>query len=170
MANLIYRNREATLFFLPAAAAQAETAILEVDALSAGAGIGSGNHDLGEGAIARIYEWVAFAQFDATPAVGEAVDIYLKTSGNSASATIKPLNDDGYAVAVSAADKLNNLHFIGSIVIDEAAANIETVARGTILIDARAVSVVWFNNTAAATTSDVDENGFYLSPAPDEIQ
>ena len=170
MANLIYRNRKTTLFFVPAAARQAEVAIFEADGLGSGAGIGSANHDLGEGAISWIYEWVAFCQFATTPVLGETVDIYLKTSGNSASATIKPLNDDGYEVAVSAIDKLKNLHFIGSIVVDQAAANIEMVARGEVRITGRAVSVVWWNATADALTTDVDENGFYLSPAPDEIQ
>ena len=170
MANLVYRNRETTLFFVPAAAAQAEDAIFEADGLASGAGIGSANHDLGEGAISRIYEWVAFCQFATAPVVDETIDIYLKTSGNSASATIKPLNDDGYAVAVSSEDKLKNLHFIGSIVVDQASANIEMVARGPVRIDARAVSVVWWNASADALTTDVDENGFWLSPAPDEIQ
>ena len=168
MANLIYRNRESTILFLPAS--QAETVIFECDGLAAGAGIGSANHDLGEGAIARIYEWVAFAQLDATPVLDETIDVYLKTSGNSASATIRPLNDDGYAVALSSPNKLKNLHFIGAIVCDEAAANIEFVARGRILIDARAVSVVWDNNMTPATTTDEAESGFYLSPVPDEIQ
>ena len=167
MANLIYRNREATIFFLPVT--QAETVIFECDGLAAGAGIGSANHDLGEGAIARIYEWVAFAQLQATPVLGETIDVYLKTSGNSASATIRPLNDEGYAVA-QAGDKLRNLHFIGAITCDEAAADVEFVARGTILIDARAISVVWDNNMTSATTTDEAESGFYLSPVPDEIQ
>lgn len=171
MANLIYRNRETTLFFVPAAAAQAETQIFELDSLGAGAGVQSAIHDLGEGAISRIYEWRAFVQFATTPVLNEAVDFYIKTAGNSAGSTGHPDNDDGTtSSALSAEDKLKNLHYIGSIVVDEAVINIEMVASGTIHIDARAFQVVAFNNTADALTTDVDENGFWLSPAPNEIQ
>ncbi len=171
MANLVYKNRETTLFFVPAAAAQAETQIFELDSLGAGAGVQSAIHDLGETAVSRIYEWRAFIQFATTPVLGEIVRFYIKTAGNSASSTGHPDNDDGTtSSAVSAIDKLNNLHFIGSITVDEAAANIEMVASGTIEIDARAFQVVAWNATADALTTDVDENGFWLSPVPDEIQ
>lgn len=171
MANLIFRNRETTLFFVPAAAAQAETQIFELDSLGSGAGVQSAIHDLGEAAISRIYEWRAFIQFATVPVLGETVDFYIKTAGNSASSTGHPDNDDGTtSSAVSAEDKLKNLHFIGPIVVDEAAANIEMVASGTIRISARAFQVVAFNSTADGLTTDVDENGFWLSPVPDEIQ
>ena len=171
MANLLYRNRETTLFFVPAAAAQAETRIFELDSLGAGAGIQSAIHDLGEGAIARIYEWRAFVQFATTPVLGETIDFFIKTAGNSASSTGHPDNDDGTtAGAVSAIDKLKNLHWIGSIKVDEAVADIEMVASGTIEISARAFQVVAWNAAVDALTTDVDENGFWLSPVPDEVQ
>ncbi len=171
MANLVYRNRETTLWFVPAAATQAETAIFEVDGIAAAAGRQSAQHDLGEGALSRIYTWRAFVQFATAPVVGEAVRIYLKTAGNSVSATAHPDNDDGTGdAAVSAEDKLNNLHFIGSIIVDEAVADIEMVASGTVEISARAIQVVFWNATADAFTTDENENGFSLSPAPDEVQ
>ena len=171
MANLIYRNREATLFFVPAAAAQAETRIFELDSLGAAAGIQSAIHDLGEGAIAQTYEWRAFTQFATTPVLGETVDFYLKTAGNSASSTGHPDNDDGTtASAVSAVDKLKNLKYLGSIVVDEAVADIEMVASGTVTVTARAFQIVAWNAAADALTTDVDENGFWLSPAPLEVQ
>ncbi len=171
MPNLILRNRETTLFFVPAAAAQAETQIFEVDALAAGAGVQSAIHDLGEAAVSRIYEWRAFVQFATTPVLSETVDVYLKTAGSSLASTTHPDNDDGTgAIVLSAEDKLKNLHYLGSIVVDEAAANIEMVASGTVEISARAFMVVFFNSTADALTTDVDENGFFLSPVPDEVQ
>lgn len=171
MANLIYRNRETTLFFVPAGATQAETKIFELDSLGAGAGIQSAIHDLGEGAISNVYEWRAFVQFATTPVLDEMVEFYIKTAGNSASATGHPDNDDGTAAgAVSAIDKLNNLHFIGAIVVDQTTADIEMVASGTIVIDARAFQVVAWNATVDALTTDEDENGFWLSPAPLEVQ
>ena len=171
MANLVYRNRETTLWFVPAAATQAEDAAFEVHNLASGAGRQSAQHDLGEGAIAGWYEWRAFVQFATTPVLGERVDIYLKTAGSSASATAHPDNDDGTSEgAVSASDKLKNLHYLGSILVDEATADIEMVASGFVFIAARAIQVVFWNSTADALTNDDDENGFMLSPVPDEVQ
>ena len=171
MANLNYKNRETTLFFVPAAAAQAETRIFELDSLGSGAGIQSAIHDLGEAAVALEYEWRAFVQFATTPVLNEVVNFYIKTAGNSASSTGHPDNDDGTgAGAVSAIDKLNNLYFIGAIGVDEAVADIEMVASGTIRIYARAFQVVAWNASADALTTDVDENGFWMSPVPMEIQ
>ena len=171
MPNLINRNRETTKWFVPAAAAQAEDAIFEVDGLAAGTGHQSGQIDLGEAAVATIYQWAAFVQFATTPILGEVVDIYLKFAGNSGSATAHPDNDDGTTDgAVSAIDKLENLHHIGSIKVDEAAADIEMVRSGTVEIRARSVQVIFWNRAADALTTDVDENGFSFSPASDEIQ
>jgi hypothetical protein len=171
VANLIYRNRETTIWFVPATASQAEDAAFEVHNLASSAGRQSAQYDIGEGAVSAIYEWRAFVQFATTPVLGEQVDIYLKTAGSSAAATTHPDNDDGTSEgAVSASDKLNNLHWIGSIIVDEAAADIEMVASGTVEIRARAIQVVFWNATADALTNDVDENGFMLSPVPDEVQ
>ena len=171
MANLVYRNRETTLWFVPATASQAEDYAFEMYNIAAGAGRQSAQCDLGEGAVAAIYEWRGFVQFATTPVLGETVDFYLKTAGSSSSATAHPDNDDGTSEgAVSAEDKLKNLHYLGSIVVDEAAANVEMVASGTVYITARAFNVVMWNGTADALTNDVDENGFMLSPVPDELQ
>jgi hypothetical protein len=171
MANLVYRNRETTLWFVPATAAQAEDAAFEVHNLATSAGRQSAQHDLGEGAIAGWYEWRAFVQFATAPVVGEQVDIYLKTAGSSAAATTHPDNDDGTTEgAVSASDKLKNLKWLGCILVDEAVANIEMVASGFVYIAARALQVVFWNSTADGLTNDVDENGFMLSPVPDEVQ
>ena len=71
---------------------------------------------------------------------------------------------------MSSSDKLRNLHLIGSIIVDEAAENVEMVASGTIEIAARAFNVVFWNGSADALTNDVDENGFMLSPVPYEVQ
>lgn len=172
MPNLVYVNPEATIWFVPAAAAQAEDAIFEVDGLGSGAGQQSAQYDFGVDARSRRFEWRAFVQFATAPQVGETVDIYLKTAGSSDSATAHPDNDDGTGdSAVSDSDKLSNLQYLGSVVVDEAVANVEMVASGHVEINARAVQVVWFNRVVGdALTSDVDENGFMLTPVPDEIQ
>jgi hypothetical protein len=175
MANLIYRNRETTKWFVPASASQAEDAAFEVHNLAAGAGRQSAQIDLGESAVSRLYEWRAFVQFADTPVLGEVVGIYLKTAGSGSSATAHPDNDDGTTegamTAVSGTvDKRLNLHLLGTIVVDEQVANTEMVASGIVEIGARAIQVVFHNATADALTNDVDENGFMLSPVPDEVQ
>lgn len=171
MANLIYQNSETTIWFVPAAAAQAEDYAFEMHNIASAAGRQSAHWDRGTGAIPAIYYWKAFVQFATAPVLGETVDFYLKTSGTSASATAHPDNDDGTGEgAVSSINKLNNLDYLGSIVVDEAAQDIEMCASGTVYITARGINIVMWNRTADALTNDVDENGFYLTPVPDEIQ
>ena len=109
---LIYQNPETTLFFVPAAAAQAEDYAFEMHNIAAGAGRQSAHWDRGVAAMPAIYAWRAFVQFATQPVFDEEVKFYLKTSGNSASATIHPDNDDGTgSLAVSAEAKLKNLHY-----------------------------------------------------------
>ena len=171
MANLIYQNPEATIWFVPAAAAQAEDVAFEVHNLASGAGRQSAQYDRGVGATSAWFEFLGFVQFATAPVLTETVDIYLKYSGTSASATAHPTNDDGTGEsAVSAEDKLNNLQWIGSILVDEVIADIEMVVRGTVFIPARAFQVIFWNASADGLTNDVDENGFALTPIPDEIQ
>lgn len=171
MANLIYQNRETTLFFVPAAAAQAETKIFELDSLAAGTGIQAAIHDLGEGARAGWYEWRAFVQFATIPVLDENVAFAIKTAGSSLATTTHPDNDDGTtAGAISSVEKFESLHQIGSIVVNEAAADVEMVASGLLWIASRSIQIAAWNYSADALTTDVDENGFFLSPLAWEIQ
>jgi len=171
MANLVYQNPEMTIWFVPTGSSQAEDVPFECYNLAAGAGWQSDQYDRGVAATPALYEWCAFVQFATTPVVGETVDIYLKEAGTSAAATAHPTNDDGITnSAVSADDKLNNLRWIGSIRVDEAAADVEMAARGPVYLTARAFQVVFENSTVDATTNDVNENGFFMTPIPDEIQ
>ena len=171
MANLIYQNSEATIWFVPAAAAQAEDYAFEMHNIAANNGRQSAHWDRGVDAVPALYAWRAFVQFATNPVIPETVDFYLKTSGSDASATIHPDNDDGTGdIIVSVEAKLNNCHYLGSIVVDEALADREMVASGTVYITARGINIAMWNSTADALTNDVDENGFYLTPVPDEIQ
>lgn len=152
--------------FIPAAATLAESAIFEIDGLGSGAGRQSAQFDFGTARHTNIFDWRAFAQFATAPVLGERIDIYLKTSDGT-----REDNDDGTGdLAVSAEDKLNNLHLIGSIIVDEAVADTEMVASGTVEIRSRYVQVVVWNASADALTTDVDENGVYLTPATVEIE
>ena len=172
MANLIYQNSEATIWFVPAGATQAETVVFEIDGLGADAGHQSAHWDRTVAAIPEVYHWRAFVQFATDPVEGDVVEVYLKTSGDSVSATAHPDNDDGTGdLGVSEISKLKNLHFLGSIVVDEGtAANTEMVASGFVRIAARGINVVFWNNVADALTTDENESGFSLTPVPLEIQ
>lgn len=171
MANLVYQNSATTVWFVPAAAAQAEDYAFEIHNIASAAGRQSAAWDRGVAAVPALYEWCAFVQFATAPVLGERVDFYLKPMGSDASATAHPANDDGTtSAAVSAIAKLNNLQWFGSIVVDEAVADIEMVARGVVYLTARGYNIVMWNASADALTNDVDENGFYMTPIPDEIQ
>ena len=83
-------------------------------------------------------------------------------------------NDDGDGsdIAVSAEDKLKNLWYLGSIIVDEAAADVKMQASGMIEIGAEKVAPVFWNATADnldddASTTDLK---FSLIPIPFEIQ
>ena len=166
MTNLIYQSDGTALWFVPAAAAQAEDAAFEMHNIATTVGRQSAQQDLGSGARASFYHWRAWVQFATTPVVGEIVRFYVKTSDGN-----YPDNDDGTTEgALSAEDKLRNLHYIGAIQVDEAAADVEMVASGMIEIRARYINIVMYNATVDSLTNDVDENGFVLIPVPDQIQ
>lgn len=166
MANKLYQHDETALWFVPAAAIQAEDAAFEIHNLASGAGRQSAQHDLGASARAQVFAWRAFVQFATTPVVGERVEFFLKTSDGT-----HPDNDDGTSEgAISALDKTRNLKVLGSILVDEAAANVEMVASGVVTINARYFQVGAWVTAADALTNDVDENGLVLTPVPLELQ
>lgn len=122
-------------------------------------------HDFGTAARSRFFAWRAWIKPGGTRVVGQQVHIYLVTSDGTS-----PDNDDGTGdIAVSAADKLRNLHHIGTIVIDENAA-VAMVASGEVAITARYAAPVFYNQTANTLSSTAGDFGFSLIPIPDEVQ
>lgn len=170
MANLVSVNPEATIWFVPAAATQAEDVVFEIAGLASGSAYMSDQHDFGTGAHSRLYEWRAFVQHATDPVLGDVVDIYLKTAGSSASATAHPDSDEGTTDGAYATNKLVNLHYLGAIIVDETTAFVEMVASGTVEISARAVQVVFHNASADGFGTSDNLTGFMLTPVPDEIQ
>lgn len=138
--------------------------------LASGAGRQGATKDFGVTVRPHRFLWVAFVQFDTAtaPVVGEAVDIYLKTSDGT-----NFDNDDGEGdIVVSAEDKLKNLHFLGSIVVDEAAADVHMQKSGFITIVATEVAPVFWNATADNLDDDAapTNSGFKLIEVPLEVQ
>lgn len=135
-------------------------ATLTLTSLASDAGRQSAEYDRGASDLDMLYEWRAFVKFSTAPVVGETVDIYLKTSDGT-----HDDNDDGASdAALSAEDKLKNLHFMGSIVVDEASATPEFSASGTVSIMARYIQIVVENSTADALSSTAADHGVILTP------
>lgn len=161
MANLIYMNEETALEWSSTA-----TNTLTLTSLATDAGRQGQLHDFGVAARSRLFAYRAWVKFNTAPVVGDRVDLYIKTSDGT-----HPDNDDGTGdAAVSAEDKLRNLHPIGSIIVDEASITPEMVRSGTIEISARHAAPVFFNKAADILGATATEHGFTLTPVPDEIQ
>lgn len=162
MANLIYVNEETAITWRNSGGSN----VLTLTSIAAGAGRQGALDDLGVAARSRRYAWRAYVKFATTPVVDEYVGIFLKTSDGT-----NPDNDDGTGdAAVSAEDKLKNLQFIGSILVDEASTTPTFVASGAVDIEHRHVAPVFWNYTADALSSTAADHGFDLTPVPSEVQ
>ncbi len=169
MANLIQQNQGTVINWADSGGDLAIT----LKGLASGTGRQGAEKDFGVAAVETRFMWLAQVQFDTAtaPVVGETIDIYLKTSPDG----VNYDNDDGDGtdIAVSAEDKLKNLWFLGSIVVDEAAADVKMQASGgPIEIGAEKVQPVFWNASADnldddASTTDLK---FTLVPVPMEVQ
>ena len=164
MANKILAVRETTLKF--ADSAQTPTKNLTLSALAAGAGRISAKHDFGSAAKSRLYEWRATMQWGTAPVVGESIDIYLSTSDGT-----NPDGEEGTAdAALSAEDKLKNMHYIGSIIADVSTNNIDYTGSGFFNLNSQHASIVVFNNSIDALRTDTSVHAVLITPVPDEVQ
>lgn len=133
------------------------------ESIAAAAGQQSALHDQGVDGTARpaFWRYRFYTQCQATPAVGKAIALYLKTSDGT-----HLDNDDGVGdLAVSSINKLLNLWPLAPAIVDEAAANIEFVSKGSVLILPRYFGVVLWNPSGNATiTTDVSETKAVFTP------
>lgn len=146
------------------------TETLTLTSVAAGAGRQGARHDFGVITTARAYlfDWWFFMKFATQPVVGEQIDIYWK--GYHQGGT-HAMNDDGNTdAALSAEDKLRNLMYLGSLIVDEATATPTTVEFATgnqgdpIWIPHRyGMPVIW-NATADAFSATAADHGFILTP------
>ena len=161
MANLIFLNEAAAIIWRNTGGSE----LFTPTTLGSGAGRQGALHDFTVAARSPEFAWRAFMKPGGTRVVGETVDVYLKTSDGS-----HPDNDDGTGdIAVSAEDKLKNLHYLGSIIIDENAA-VEMVASGVLFLGARFGGPVFWNASANALSGTAGDFGFDMVPIPLEVQ
>ncbi len=139
------------------------------ESVSNNAGRQSAQYDLGAGSRTPFYKLRFFTQCQATPVVENTIDVFLKTSNN---ATLHLDNDDGTGdIAVSAKNKLLNLDYVGSAIVDEAAANVEFVLSvEEYVITARYIHAVMWNASGATSTSDASETKLELTPLTYQVQ
>lgn len=126
--------------------------------------------DLGAMTTARAYRFGlrTYTQFEPTPTIDEILAFHAKTSDGT-----HPDNDDGTGdAAVSALDKLNNLAQIASIVVDQAAADIEMVKAVMLELWDRYFGLAMWNTSGAATRNDTPfgHTKAILTPIPPELQ
>jgi len=142
------------------------TVLFTPTSLAAGAGHQSAQHDFGASARVFMFDARAYCKFTTTPIVGEVIDVYLKTSDGT-----HIDNDDGTTdAAVSAEEKLRNLTWIGSIMVDEASTTVKFVMSTPVSIRARYVQVVFWNRTVDAVSATAADNGFVLNPTTMQAQ
>jgi hypothetical protein len=130
------------------------------------AGRVSAQIDLGAAPRPYIYDWSCELQLQATPAIGETVDIYIAGAPDSDATQIDAAVGASDAALTQAAveDAIQNLHYIGSVTSENAAASEVLVASGTFTHYKRYVSIVVHNTTAAAINATDSNFRFDLTP------
>ena len=162
MANLIYQNDGTALTWQDSGGTYAMT----LNNLATGAGRQGAVHDFGVAARSPRFAWRAWFRSATAPVVGEAVEVYVKTSDGTS-----PDNDDGTGnIAVSAEDKLRNLVLIGRVQVDEAATGVTFAKSGEVWLPQRYVMPVFWNATADNLVASANLSGFSLTPTPLEVQ
>ena len=115
---------------------------------------------------ARLYTWRATFQWAGTPVVGETADLYIAESDG--------LDVDGGVGLVDAAvtdlDKLKNLKYIGSIIIESVTISLDVTGSGLFTLNSRFGSLVIHNAATDALRTDTTVHGVEITPAPDEAQ
>ena len=162
MANLIHQNEGTIITWKESGG----TNVITLNNLAAGAGRQGAEHDFGTGARSPRFAWRLGVEFETQPVVGERVGIYAKTTDGT-----DPDNDDGTGdAAVSAEDKLRNLHLLGNLIVDEAIVNIQMAKSGLILLPHVKFQPVIWNYTADNLQATNNINVFSLTPVPLEVQ
>ena len=166
MATKIYLEEETSITF--GSNATSDDVEWTTESLAGGSARQSDPHDLGAAPRAEMYRWRAYTQTQGTSsAVGDTLDVYFTTSDDAS----RYDNDDTTGdKGVSSTDKLNNLHYAGSIIMDEVAADTEFVASGVVRLTSRYVAAVIHNNTSSTTTADAEETKLVLTPLAYESQ
>jgi hypothetical protein len=162
--NKIYVDPETAITF--GDSAQTPTVTITLSALASAAGRVSAQLDRGATARAMCYRWEGTFQLTGTNVVGATIDLYLATSNGS--------HVDGEVgtadAALSSVNKLLNLRFMGSVIVDQTTTNTDMTGSGTYCTSARYFSLVVYDNTTLPLKTDTATSHVTLTPIPMEIQ
>lgn len=138
--------------------------------LAAGAARQGATKDWGDLSTARPtrYKWRLRLSFESAPIVGEVVEVYWKSSPDNTAWD----NDDGTGdAAVSSADKLRNCTLIGTLIVDEAAADVFMSLQGVFENFERYGAPIIYNRSAGDNLQNTANDAtFVVTPIYDELQ
>jgi len=127
------------------------------------AGRVSAQVDLGAAPREGIYAWSCELQLQATPTQYGTVDLYIAKAPDSDATQID--GDVGSAdAALGDVDMRRNLHYIGSVVSENAAASEKCVTSGEFVVLDRYISIVGYNGSGATINATDSNFLFKLTP------
>ena len=166
MANKVYQNAESAVTWTDSGGDED----LDLGGLSAGSGRVGSYLDRTASARPSEYEWrLKIDGFDASPTVGETINVYLAQSDGTLHDGPVGFNDTADA-ALASTNILRNLRFVGQCVVRSTTAGDDLVASGRVKLTSRYVIPVIHNNTSVALLSTSDSHQLVLTPVPPEIQ
>lgn len=172
MSNLITTRPQAKILFSsigPSGASAGIEGAVQFDpvGLPQTSGWKSGVYDLGTGDRNNLFAWRAKTKLTNTSTLGTGVEIFLLTSDDNS------LWDgnlgSGHGV-VTTPNRFYNAHYLGSILVDnESASGVSFITSGLVHVQARYISIGWWNHTSSNLTATSDDHLFQLTPVPDLI-
>jgi hypothetical protein len=134
-----------------------------VEGVTNGAGRVSAQIDLGAVPREYIFHWSCEIQFQATPTQYNTFDIYIAEAIDADSTQIS--GDEGASdAALGDVDSVRNMRYIGSVVVENAAASEKNVASGTFVTYSRYISMVCINNSGATVNATDSNFRFDITP------
>lgn len=160
MANEAYVTKGTAKLFNGEAGADVA---FSVEGISNGAGRVSAQYDLGAAPRPALFSWSCEVQFQATPAQGSGLELYIAGAPDGDATQID--GDIGSTdAALGDVDMRRNLKFIGYVVSENNAASEKCVASGRFEHTERYISIVGYN-ASGATVNATDSNfRFDLQP------
>lgn len=160
MANESYINKGTSLLVNGEAGA---AVAFSVEGVANGAGRISAQIDLGAAPRPFIYAWSCEVQFQATPAQGSGLELYVAGAPDGDATQID--GDIGSSdAALGDIDMRRNLKFIGFVTSENAAASEKCVKSGTFEHYDRYLSIVAYNASGAAVNATDSNFRFDIQP------
>lgn len=163
MPSKLYQHRESAITWKDSGGSAAITlASLASGALRAGALV---DLEAANAYRSPLFAWRAWVRFNAAPAVGEQVSVYLRTSDGTV-----PDHDEGTGDVAVTSGRERNMMALLPVNAIAASSTIIMARAGLIVLPQRWVAPVFFNRAGAALHATANECGFSLSPVPWEAQ